>query len=79
MGPSASTSRRWLVSLFWVTFGRRLHNPLNRKSISLHCEMMLMPSLFETADIAAQGKLLAKVARLVDAGRAKGQIVLEGF
>lgn len=44
-------------------------NPMKRKSISVHWELMFTRSLFETADIAAQGKLLAEVARLVDAGR----------
>lgn len=67
------------VSLCWVTFGRRLRNSLNRKSISVHLELLLTPSLFETTDIAAQGNLLAEVPRLVDAGRTKGKIVLEGF
>ena len=68
---------------------------------------MFTRSMFETADIAEQGKLLDEVARLIDAGtlrttlgdcfgrinaknlkrahaliengRAKGKIVLEGF
>lgn len=44
-------------------------NPMKRKSISVHWELMFTRSLFETADIAAQGQLLAEVARLVDAGR----------
>ena len=80
---------------------------LKRKSLSLHWEFMFTRSMFATADIAAQGALLAEVARLVDAGRlrttlgehygridaenlrrahaliesgrAKGKIVLEGF
>ena len=82
-------------------------NPLKRKSISTHWEFMFTRSMFETADIDAQGKLLAEVARLVDSGairttraetfgainaanlkrahallesgRARGKIVLEGF
>jgi zinc-binding alcohol dehydrogenase family protein len=80
---------------------------LKRKSVSLHWEFMFTRSMFGTADIAEQGKLLNEVARLVDAGtlrttlsetfgpinaanlrrahaliesgRAKGKIVLEGF
>ncbi len=78
-----------------------------RKSVSIHWEFMYTRSMFETADIEAQGKLLDEVARLVDAGRlrttltevlrpidaanlrkahallesgrARGKIVLEGF
>ena len=80
---------------------------LKRKSLSLHWEFMFTRSMFATADIAAQGRLLNEVARLVDAGRlrttldahygainagnlrrahaliesgrARGKIVLEGF
>ncbi|MCJ2012890.1 zinc-binding alcohol dehydrogenase family protein [Methylobacterium sp. J-076] len=80
---------------------------LKRKSLSLHWEFMFTRSMFATADIAAQGRLLDEVSRLVDAGRlrttlgkhygaidarnlrrahemiesgrAKGKIVLEGF
>jgi NADPH:quinone reductase-like Zn-dependent oxidoreductase len=82
-------------------------NPFKRKSVSAHWEFMFTRSMFATADIAEQGKLLKEVARLVDAGtlrttlgesfgrinagnlsrahaliesgRAKGKIVLEGF
>lgn len=80
---------------------------LKRKSVSLHWEFMFTRSMFATADIAEQGRLLNEVARLVEAGRlrttlgehygridarnlrrahemiesgrAKGKIVLEGF
>ncbi|MDY0872158.1 zinc-binding alcohol dehydrogenase family protein [Dongia rigui] len=44
-------------------------NPFKRKSLSVHWELMFTRSLFTTADIAAQGKLLAEVAHLVDAGK----------
>lgn len=82
-------------------------NPLKRKSISLHWELMFTRSMFATADIERQHDLLNKVAELVDAGtvrttladhfgtinaanlrrahaliesgKAKGKIVLEGF
>ncbi len=78
-----------------------------RKALSIHWELMFTRSLFQTADMDAQGKILEEVARLVDAGRlkttltevlrpinaanlkkahailesgkAKGKIVLEGF
>ncbi len=80
---------------------------LKRKSLSLHWELMFTRSLFETADMIAQHRLLDEVAELVDAGvirttvgehfgsinaenlkrahaliesgRSKGKIVLEGF
>lgn len=81
--------------------------PFKRKSVSTHWEFMYTRSMFQTADMDAQGKLLAEVAKLVDAGKirttltevlrpinaanlrqahellesgkAKGKIVLEGF
>jgi NADPH:quinone reductase len=43
-------------------------NPFKRKSVSIHWEFMFTRSMFATADIAAQGRLLAEVARLADAG-----------
>jgi len=80
---------------------------LKRKSLSLHWEFMYTRSLFETADMQEQHKLLNRVAELIDAGtlkttlgehfgtinaanlrrahallesgKAKGKIVLEGF
>ena len=42
-------------------------NPLKRKSLSLHWELMFTRSLFKTADMGEQGRLLAEVSRLVDA------------
>ena len=44
-------------------------NPLKRKSLSLHWEMMFTRSLFHTADMGEQGRLLVEVSRLVDAGQ----------
>lgn len=41
---------------------------LKGKSISLHWELMFTRSLFQTADMAAQHRLLTEVAELVDAG-----------
>ncbi len=40
-----------------------------QKSVSVHWELMFTRSLFGTADIEEQGKLLSEVARLVDEGR----------
>lgn len=82
-------------------------NLFKRKSVSTHWEFMYTRSLFQTVDMDAQHKLLAEVAKLVDAGeiqttlnevlrpinaenlrqahrlletgKAKGKIVLEGF
>ena len=45
--------------------------PLKGKSLSLHWELMFVRSRFETPDMAEQGKLLADVAALVDAGRVR--------
>ena len=42
---------------------------LKSKALSLHWELMFTRSMFGTPDMAEQGKLLAEVARLVDAGR----------
>lgn len=81
--------------------------PFKRKAVSTHWELMFTRSLFQTADIAEQGKLLDAVSRLIDeskirttvtevlrpinaanlkaahalieTGKAKGKIVLEGF
>lgn len=47
---------------------------LKRKSLSLHWELMFTRSLFETADMAAQGQLLARVAQLVDQGRLRSTL-----
>jgi zinc-binding alcohol dehydrogenase family protein len=44
---------------------------LKRKSTSLHWEWMFTRSMFETGDMAEQGALLNKVARLVEAGTLK--------
>ena len=45
--------------------------PLKGKSLSLHWELMFVRSRFETPDMAEQGRLLAEVAALVDAGRVR--------
>lgn len=42
--------------------------PLKRKSLSLHWELMYTRSLFQTADIAEQGRILGDLARLVETG-----------
>lgn len=42
--------------------------PFKQKSVSIHWEFMFTRPVFATADIAEQGKLLARVAELVDDG-----------
>ncbi|MGV1753559.1 zinc-binding alcohol dehydrogenase family protein [Agrobacterium sp. CG674] len=40
-----------------------------RKAVSIHWELMFTRSIFETADMAEQGKLLNELSRLVDEGK----------
>jgi zinc-binding alcohol dehydrogenase family protein len=42
--------------------------PLKRKSVSLHWEFMFARSMWQTADMAEQGRLLNRVSDLVDRG-----------
>ena len=42
---------------------------LKSKALSLHWELMFTRSMFGTPDMAEQGRLLAQVAQMVDAGR----------
>jgi zinc-binding alcohol dehydrogenase family protein len=44
---------------------------LKPKSLALHWELMFTRSMFETPDMGEQGRLLAEVAALVDAGRVR--------
>ena len=44
---------------------------LKGKSLSLHWELMFTRSLFQTPDIEEQGRLLDRVAQLVDSGALK--------
>ncbi len=48
--------------------------PFKRKSISVHWELMFTRSLFQTADMIEQHKLLAEVAALVDAGKVRSTL-----
>ncbi|MBE7156824.1 MAG: zinc-binding alcohol dehydrogenase family protein [Rhodospirillales bacterium] len=82
-------------------------NDFKQKCVSVHWEFMFTRSLFQTADMDAQGTLLGEVSRLVDegklrstlttrhspinaanlreahalieSGRSRGKVVLEGF
>ena len=81
--------------------------PFKRKSVSVHWEFMFTRSMFQTADMPEQGRLLTEIATLIEAGqirttltevkrpinaetlkaahavlesgRARGKLVLEGF
>jgi len=48
--------------------------PFKRKSVSVHWELMFTRPLFETADMAEQGRLLDRVADLVEAGRMRSTL-----
>lgn len=48
--------------------------PFKRKSVSVHWELMFTRPLFQTADMAEQGRLLDRVADLVDAGRMRSTL-----
>lgn len=52
-------------------------NPLKGKSLSLHWEFMFTRPVRETADMAAQGKLLAEVAALADSGKIRTTLTRE--
>lgn len=43
--------------------------PLKFKSVSVHWEFMFTRSMYETADMVRQGKILAELAELVDLGK----------
>jgi NADPH:quinone reductase len=47
-------------------------DPYKAKCIGIHWEMMFARSRFKTADVAAQGRILARVAALIDAGELRG-------
>jgi NADPH2:quinone reductase len=49
-------------------------NVFKRKSVSVHWEFMFTRSMFGTADIAEQGKLLTRVAGLVDEGKLRSTV-----
>lgn len=46
-------------------------NPFKRQSVSVHWELMFTRSLYDTADLGEQGRLLDEVSRYVDAGTLK--------
>lgn len=50
----------------------KIGDPYKAKSIGIHWEMMFARPRFRTADMAEQGRILAGVAELVDAGTLRG-------
>jgi len=50
----------------------KIGDPYKAKSIGIHWEMMFARPRFRTADMAEQGRILARVAELVDAGALRG-------
>lgn len=50
----------------------KIGDPYKAKSIGIHWEMMFARPRFRTADMAEQGRILARVAELVDAGTLRG-------
>jgi NADPH:quinone reductase-like Zn-dependent oxidoreductase len=48
--------------------------PLKMKSASLHWEFMFTRPMFETEDMATQGRLLARLAEAVDAGQLRSTV-----
>ena len=49
-------------------------NPFKRKSVSVHWELMYTRSIYETPDMAEQGRLLDEVSRLVDDGTLRSTV-----
>ncbi|MEM6675618.1 MAG: zinc-binding alcohol dehydrogenase family protein [Planctomycetota bacterium] len=48
--------------------------PLKLKAVSVHWELMFTRPLFQTPDVAEQGRILGEVATLVDAGRVRSTL-----
>ena len=47
-------------------------DPYKAKCIGIHWEMMFSRPRFKTADMAEQGRILARVAQLIDEGELRG-------
>src|SRR5690606_17995521 len=52
----------------------RIGDPYKAKCIGIHWEMMFARPRFRTADMDQQGRILARVAELLDAGRLRGTL-----
>ena len=49
-------------------------SPFKQKSVSIHWELMFTRSMFGTADMGEQGRLLSNVAGLLDAGTVRSTV-----
>lgn len=49
-------------------------NPFKGKSVSVHWEFMFTRSMYQTADIAEQGKILTQTAKLITQGKVKSTL-----
>ncbi|MDC7806006.1 zinc-binding alcohol dehydrogenase family protein [Luteimonas sp BLCC-B24] len=52
----------------------KIGDPYKAKCIGIHWEFMFARARFKTEDMAEQGRILARVAELVDAGRLRGTL-----
>ncbi len=52
----------------------KIGDPYKAKCIGIHWEFMFARARFKTADMAEQGRILARVAELVDAGRLRSTL-----
>ena len=52
----------------------KIGDPYKAKCIGIHWEMMFARPRFRTADMGEQGRILARVAALVDAGTLRGTL-----
>ncbi|NYZ63617.1 zinc-binding alcohol dehydrogenase family protein [Luteimonas deserti] len=52
----------------------KIGDPYKSKCIGIHWEFMFARARFKTADMAQQGRILARVAELVDAGALRGTL-----
>jgi len=52
----------------------KIGDPYKAKCIGIHWEMMFARPRFRTADMGEQGRILARVAELLDAGRLRGTL-----
>ena len=52
----------------------KIGDPYKAKCIGIHWEFMFARARFKTADMGEQGRILARVAELVDAGKLRGTL-----
>ncbi|HZW18607.1 MAG TPA: zinc-binding dehydrogenase, partial [Luteimonas sp.] len=52
----------------------KIGDPYKAKSIGIHWEMMFARPRFRTADMDEQGRILSRVAELIDTGALRGTL-----